>query len=153
MAPTPAASSLITALANQTREGISVTQIFRKGDVVGKGAFGSVHRGIHIGTGSVVALKIVNLDIADDDVEAIQKEVALLSQLRGGETTNVTQYYGCWLDGPQVWIAMDFASGGSVRTLVSPAYHHYEVHIADMVPDESCERWRVRGEARCNHRA
>ncbi|KAG8985286.1 hypothetical protein FRB90_004836, partial [Tulasnella sp. 427] len=92
--------------------------LFKKGEIVGKGAFGSVHRGIHIGTGAVVALKIINLDIADDDVEAIQKEVALLSQLRGGEASNITEYYGSWLEGPRVWIVMDFASGGSVRTLM-----------------------------------
>ena len=101
-----------------------MTQLFHKGEIAGKGAFGSVHRGVHIATGAVVALKIINLDIADDDVEAIQKEVALLSQLRGGETNNITQYYGCWLDGPRVWIVMDFASGGSVRTLVSNGHIH-----------------------------
>ncbi|KAG8906928.1 hypothetical protein FRB99_005702 [Tulasnella sp. 403] len=116
MAPHVSAATLVANLAGQTH--LPVTQLFHKGEVVGKGAFGSVHRGIHIATGAVVALKIINLDIADDDVEAIQKEVSLLSQLRGGETTNVTQYYGCWLDGPRVWIVMDFASGGSVRTLM-----------------------------------
>ncbi|KAG8882992.1 hypothetical protein FRB98_003371 [Tulasnella sp. 332] len=116
MPPNASSVSLLNALAGQSH--LPVTQLFHKGEVAGKGAFGSVHRGIHIASGAVVALKIINLDIADDDVEAIQKEVALLSQLRGGESTNVTQYYGCWLDGPRVWIVMDFASGGSVRTLM-----------------------------------
>ncbi|KAG9002564.1 hypothetical protein FRB95_008445 [Tulasnella sp. JGI-2019a] len=116
MPPNASSASLLNALAGQSH--LPVTQLFHKGEVVGKGAYGSVHRGIHIGSRAVVALKIINLDIADDDVEAIQKEVALLSQLRGGESTNVTQYYGCWLDGPRVWIVMDFASGGSVRTLM-----------------------------------
>lgn len=77
-----------------------------------------MHRGIHIPTGDVVALKIINLDTPDDDVEDIQREVALLSQLRGPGTNNITKYYGCYLDGPRVWIVMDFASGGSVRTLM-----------------------------------
>jgi serine/threonine protein kinase len=77
-----------------------------------------VHRGIDILTGEVVALKIINLDTPDDDVEDIQREVALLSQLRGPGTNNITKYYGCYLDGPHVWIVMDFASGGSVRTLM-----------------------------------
>lgn len=94
------------------------TQLYRKLEIVGKGAYGSVHRGIHIPTGDVVALKIINLDTADDDVEDIQREVALLSQLRGPGTNNITKYYGCHLDGPRVWIVMDFASGGSVRTLM-----------------------------------
>jgi len=119
MAPNATTNALISAIAGQTH--LPVTQLFRKGEIVGKGAYGAVHRGIHIGTNSVVALKIINLDTEDDDVEAIQKEVALLSQLREG--TNVTQYYGCWLDGARVWIVMDFASGGSVRTLVSTTQH------------------------------
>jgi serine/threonine protein kinase len=76
-----------------------------------------VYKGVHIPTGAVVALKIINLDQADDDTADIQREVALLSQLRA-ENNNITKYYGCYLDGPQVWIVMDFANGGSVRTLM-----------------------------------
>ncbi|KAI6001297.1 kinase-like domain-containing protein [Pisolithus albus] len=94
----------------------SVHQLFRRLETVGKGAYGSVHKGIHVPTGNVVALKIINLDTADDDVEAIQREVALLTQLR--DAPNVTKYYGCYLDGPRVWIVMEFAQGGSVRTLM-----------------------------------
>lgn len=94
----------------------SVHQLFRRLETVGKGAYGSVHKGIHVPTGNIVALKIINLDTADDDVEAIQREVALLTQLR--DAPNVTKYYGCYLDGPRVWIAMEFAQGGSVRTLM-----------------------------------
>ncbi|EJD37987.1 Pkinase-domain-containing protein [Auricularia subglabra TFB-10046 SS5] len=99
-------------------QAVPVTQLYKRLEVVGKGAYGSVHRGVHIATGQVVAIKIINLDTADDDVEDIQHEVALLAQLRGGDQNNITRYYGCWLDGPRVWIVMDFASGGSVRTLM-----------------------------------
>ncbi|KAG9316533.1 kinase-like domain-containing protein [Chiua virens] len=94
----------------------SVHQFFRRLETVGKGAYGSVHKGVHLPSGNIVALKIINLDTADDDVEAIQREVALLTQLR--DAPNVTKYYGCYLDGPRVWIAMEFAQGGSVRTLM-----------------------------------
>lgn len=73
---------------------------------------------MHTATGTVVALKIVDLDQPDDDIDDIQREVALLSDLHGGEKNNITSYYGCWLDGPRVWIAMDFAQGGSIRTLM-----------------------------------
>ncbi|KAB5593071.1 hypothetical protein CTheo_3453 [Ceratobasidium theobromae] len=100
---------------------VSVTQQYKKLECVGRGAYGSVHKGIFIPTGEVVALKIINLDGQDDDVEAIQKEVALLSTLRGNDSTNITRYHGCWLEGPHVWIVMDFAQGGSVRTLAKAA--------------------------------
>ena len=94
----------------------SVHQLFRRLETVGKGAYGSVHKGVHIPTGNLVALKIINLDTADDDVADIQREVTLLTQLR--DAPNVTKYYGCYLDGPRVWIAMEFAQGGSVWTLM-----------------------------------
>jgi serine/threonine protein kinase len=75
-----------------------------------------VHKGLEIATDKVVALKIINLDTEDDDVGDIQREVALLTQLR--DAPNVTQYFGCHLDGPRVWIVMEYAEGGSVRTLM-----------------------------------
>lgn len=94
----------------------SVHQLYRRLETIGKGAYGSVHKGVEIATGNVVALKIINLDTEDDDVADIQREVALLTQLR--DAPNVTQYYGCFLDGPRVWIVMEYAQGGSVRTLM-----------------------------------
>ncbi|CAL1706996.1 unnamed protein product [Somion occarium] len=94
----------------------SVHQLYTRLETIGKGAYGSVHKGIHIPTGKVVALKIINLDTEDDDVGDIQREVALLTQLR--DAPNITQYFGCYLDGPRVWIVMEYAEGGSVRTLM-----------------------------------
>lgn len=94
----------------------SVHQLYKRLETIGKGAYGSVHKGVELATGNVVALKIINLDTEDDDVGDIQREVALLTQLR--DAPNVTQYYGCFLDGPRVWIVMEYAQGGSVRTLM-----------------------------------
>lgn len=94
----------------------SVHQLYRRLETLGKGAYGSVHKGIHIQTGSVVALKIINLDTEDDDVADIQREVALLTALR--DAPNVTKYYGCYVDGPRVWLVMELAQGGSVRSLM-----------------------------------
>jgi serine/threonine protein kinase len=94
----------------------SVHQLYKRLETVGKGAYGSVHKGVHIPTGNVVALKIINLDTADDDVGDIRREVALLTQLR--DAPNITKYYGCYMDGPRVWIVMEFAQGGSVLSLM-----------------------------------
>ncbi|CAD6900094.1 unnamed protein product [Tilletia controversa] len=106
--PTGPASAHVSANAN-----------FRKLELIGRGAYGSVYRGQHIRTGAAVALKIVNLDTPDDqDVSDIQKEVALLSQLRDADRYNVVRYWGCWTEGPEIWLVMDLAEGGSVRTLM-----------------------------------
>jgi serine/threonine protein kinase len=95
----------------------SVHELYQRLETVGKGSYGSVHKGIHRATGNVVALKIIDLDADDgDDVDSIQREVALLTQLRDGP--NITKYYGCYLDGPRVWIVMELAQGGSVYSLM-----------------------------------
>jgi serine/threonine protein kinase len=95
----------------------SVHELYERLETVGKGSYGSVHKGIHRATGNVVALKIIDLDADDgDDVDSIQREVALLTQLRDGP--NITKYYSCHLDGPRVWIVMEFAQGGSVYSLM-----------------------------------
>ncbi len=37
-----------------------------------------------------------------------------------GVTPNVIRYYGSLTEGPKVWIIMEYADGGSIRTLVRP---------------------------------
>lgn len=94
----------------------------QKLEIIGKGAYGAVYRGRHIQTNHIVALKIINLDTEDDDVGDIQKEIALLQQLMnttGGTDMNLIKYYGSLMEGPRVWIIMELAEGGSIRTLVS----------------------------------
>ncbi|KAJ7680224.1 Pkinase-domain-containing protein, partial [Mycena polygramma] len=94
---------------------LSVHQLYKRLETVGKGAYGSVHKGIDR-AGNIVALKIINLDIESDDVGDIQREVALLTQLR--DAPNITKYFGCHMDGPRVWIVMEFAQGGSALSLM-----------------------------------
>lgn len=96
--------------------GMSVHQLYQRLDTIGKGGYGSVHKGRHIPSGNIVALKIINLDTPDDDVADIQREIALLTQLR--DCPNVTKYFGCYTDGPRVWIVMEYAQGGSVDVLM-----------------------------------
>lgn len=95
-----------------------VTTLYTKKEMVGRGAYGGVYKAVHNPTGQVVALKIIDLDTPDDDISEIQREVALLSELRDAARYNITLYHGCHLNGHELWIAMDFASGGSIRTLM-----------------------------------
>ncbi|KAL9932585.1 hypothetical protein V8E36_008702 [Tilletia maclaganii] len=120
--PSQSGASFTTSTSsgpNPTPVQSSVHKIFRKLELVGRGAYGAVFRGQHIASGTAVALKIVNLDTPDDqDVADIQREVALLSQLRDADRFNVVRYWGSWLEGPEIWLVMDLAEGGSVRTLM-----------------------------------
>lgn len=99
----------------------SVHQIYQRLETIGRGAYGSVHKGVEIATGRVVAIKIVNLDgrdasDVDSEVESIRKEVGFLTQLHGAP--NITEYYGCYVDGPRIWIVMELANGGSALSLM-----------------------------------
>ncbi|KAF3905609.1 PAK-2p27 [Arthrobotrys entomopaga] len=93
---------------------------YEKTDLVGKGSFGFVYKAIHKPTRQIVAVKILSLDVAEQELVDVQQEIQLLSQLKAAEGVNVTKYYGAFMKGPQLWIIMDYCSGGSVRTLMKP---------------------------------
>jgi len=85
--------------------------------MVGKGAFGKVYKGRVKATGDLVAIKIINLEDAEDEIEDIQQEIAVLSQC---VNPNVTRYYGSFIKGIDLWIVMEFLAGGSVLDLMKP---------------------------------
>ncbi|KAF7721702.1 hypothetical protein EC973_004291 [Apophysomyces ossiformis] len=75
-------------------------------------------RSINNKTKKIVAIKVLNLDTEEDDVDDIQREIALLSQLTHAGSQNITPYYGSILNDTKLWIIMDYAAGGSVRTVM-----------------------------------
>lgn len=91
---------------------------YKRGEKIGYGNFGVVYKGIDLQTNRVVAIKTLDLDAVNDEVESVQHEVELLSHLSRAESSNVTKYYGTVLEGSKLWIVMDLCSGGSVRTLL-----------------------------------
>lgn len=86
---------------------------------------------------------MIDLDHPDnEDILEIQREVALLSQLRDAANHNITLYHGSWLVDHELWIAMDYASGGSIRTLVSMALRGppgASAKMAYSAPRASCQ--------------
>ncbi|KAJ1920361.1 kinase that interacts with cdc31p [Mycoemilia scoparia] len=90
---------------------------FEKGSLAGRGAYGVVYRGRDKLTNKEVAIKILNVDKSEEDIQDIEREIALLSQLK---SQYIAQYHGSFLDKHQLWIIMDYANGGSVRRLMKP---------------------------------
>ncbi|CAG8608009.1 13358_t:CDS:10, partial [Acaulospora morrowiae] len=93
-----------------------VKELYTKQELVGRGAYGVVYKGINNETNQVVAIKVLNLDTEEDDVGDIIKEISLLSQL--SDSQNITRYYGSFLHGTKLWVIMEYAAGGSIRTLM-----------------------------------
>ncbi|KAF0697682.1 Aste57867_11653 [Aphanomyces stellatus] len=93
---------------------------------VGDGAFGEVFKGIDRRTNEICAIKIVDLEAAEDEIDDVQKEIAVLSQC---SCLQLTKYMGSFIVGTKLWIIMEYLAGGSVLDLMAPGPLN-EVYIA-----------------------
>ncbi|KAH7072632.1 kinase-like domain-containing protein [Paraphoma chrysanthemicola] len=98
-------------------EAIDPTTLFTKQECIGGGSFGKVYKGLDRRTGHTVAIKVIDVENAEDEVEDIMGEIMILS---GMSSPYVTKYYGSYLHGSDLWIVMEFCSGGSCADLMKP---------------------------------
>lgn len=92
-------------------------ELFTKQERIGKGSFGEVYKGIDKRTQKVIAIKIINLEEAEDEIEDIQQEITVLSQC---DSPYVTKYIGSYIKGSYLWIVMEYVGGGSALDLLKP---------------------------------
>ncbi|KAI9676431.1 MAG: hypothetical protein M1817_000588 [Caeruleum heppii] len=93
---------------------------------LGSGSFGVVYKAIERATGDIVAIKHIDLESSDDDIEEIQQEISVLSTCA---SPFVTQYRTSFLRGHKLWIVMEYLGGGSCLDLLKPGPFN-EGHIA-----------------------
>lgn len=87
-------------------------------EVIGRGAFGDVVRATHKVSGNQVAIKLIDLEDAQDDIDEIQKEIAVLSRI---QCPQLVSYGGSFVVDAQLWIVMELLEAGSLLDLMTTA--------------------------------
>lgn len=94
--------------------------IFELIEVVGNGTYGQVHKGRHVKTGQLAAVKI--MEVTEDEEEEIRLEVDVLRKFSYHQ--NIATYYGAFVrkgdpgHEDQLWLVMEYCGAGSVTDLV-----------------------------------
>lgn len=78
---------------------------------------------IHNHTKEIAAVKVLNLEVEDDEMDEIQKEIQFLSKC---DSDAITRYHASFLVGMKLWIVMDYCGAGSIRAMVRDPWHRVD---------------------------
>ncbi|KAL3232109.1 Sporulation-specific protein 1 [Nakaseomyces bracarensis] len=92
---------------------------------IGRGNFGDVYKAQDTWSNSVVAVKVVNLENSEEDVDLLAQEIFFLAELR---SPHITTYITTVIEDVSMWIAMEYCGGGSVSDLL-------RLHYTDGLPE------------------
>eukprot|EP00126_Sphaerothecum_destruens_P002701 Sdes_comp16128_c0_seq1m5355 len=93
---------------------------------IGRGSFGEVFKGLEKSSGETVAIKVIDLEAAEEEIEDIHNEITVLMQC---ESQFITRYRGSFVKDTKLWIIMEYLGGGSALDLLKPGVFE-ESHIA-----------------------
>ncbi|KAM0908200.1 hypothetical protein ACQ4PT_015608 [Festuca glaucescens] len=88
------------------------------GDEIGKGAYGSVYKGLDLESGDFVAIKQVSLEnIPQEDLNIIMQEIDLLKNLNH---KNIVKYLGSLNTESHLHIILEYVENGSLANIIKP---------------------------------
>ena len=87
-------------------------ELFHLLEKLGEGSYGSVHKGLHKASGTIVAIKIVPIN---GEISALKKEISILKECRN---PNIVGYIGSYIKESDLWLIMEYCSAGSVADLI-----------------------------------
>lgn len=89
---------------------------YQLGDLLGRGASGSVYRALNFLTGETVAIKSVSLlSLPPSSLPDIMSEIDLLKNLNH---PNIVKYKGFARDKDNLWIVLEYCENGSLQTIL-----------------------------------
>lgn len=97
------------------------------GSLIGAGAFGKVYRGSDRRSGEQVAIKVIDLEDVEGDIQTNFREVATM---KGKRCPQMTEYIDSDVYGTKLWIVMEYMDGGSVLERINVWKTLKEKHIA-----------------------
>ncbi|KAA6378445.1 MAG: putative Mitogen-activated protein kinase kinase kinase A [Streblomastix strix] len=94
-------------------------QLFlKRGDIIGRGSFGTVYRCLDLKTGRMLADKefVFETGVADQQIANAEREIQIMQNLKH---PNIVMYMGCQRDGNTLDVFQEFVTGGSIARLLS----------------------------------
>jgi serine/threonine protein kinase len=96
----------------------AITFTWKKGEKLGKGAFGTVYMGFNEDSGKLMAVKEVDLKgvhFTEDRIKALESEIGMLSQL---DHPHIVKYQGMEKTKDHLYIMLDYIPGGSIESVL-----------------------------------
>ena len=89
---------------------------WKKGEMLGQGAFGVVYLGLNMASGELMAVKQLSREeVSSKEISSLENEIKLLQSLWH---PNIVRYIGTEINSTSLSIFLEYVPGGSLKTLI-----------------------------------
>ena len=90
---------------------------WKRGEMLGQGAFGVVYLGLNVESGELMAVKQMSLEeVSSKELSSLENEISLLRNMRH---PNIVRYIGTEVNPTALSIFLEYVPGGSLKALIS----------------------------------